>query len=230
MQGDGEVLHAIATRAANGLGWFVFRAQQWTLAVWRDEPSGRILVAPCATVGERAGEVVGAARLDEGLVGSLPIALPVDPILQRVADCLWSADPARRERPPSSSGSGPSAGNSTAIPAHPEGRGPAPGPGPGRVSDPLRMVGPTPPNPSARRARAESKRRPHPCGRPPNDGSGGGEMCGGLRSVTAGSAARARTRPCDPRGAADVRVPTPRRPTRGRAVHARRGGHGPDGL
>ena len=99
MQGDGEVLHAIATRAANGLGWFVFRAQQWTLAVWRDEPSGRILVAPCATVGERAGEVVGAARLDEGLVGSLPIALPVDPILQRVADCLWSADPARREPP-----------------------------------------------------------------------------------------------------------------------------------
>jgi hypothetical protein len=26
-------------------------------------------------------------------VGALPIAIPVDPILERVAACLWSADP-----------------------------------------------------------------------------------------------------------------------------------------
>ena len=74
MQGDGEVLHTIATRAANGLDWFVFRAQQWTLAVWRDEPSGRILVAPCATVGERAGEVqivAGHQNANATLAGQL---------------------------------------------------------------------------------------------------------------------------------------------------------------
>ena len=88
-RGDGLALRARSTRAANGRDWFVFRTGEWTLAVWRDERRGYIEVAPSARVDDRPGEVLGEARLDPDLVGTLPIAIPVDPILERVAAYLW---------------------------------------------------------------------------------------------------------------------------------------------
>lgn len=97
---DGYVLGATSTRASNGRDWFVFRAGEWVLAVWRDDRGGRIHVAPCTHVGDLPGELLGLAHLDEDLVGALPIALPVDPILERVALCLWSADLTHHELPP----------------------------------------------------------------------------------------------------------------------------------
>jgi len=97
---DGYVLGARSTRASNGRDWLVFRAGEWVLAVWRDDRGGRIHVAPCARVGDLPGELLGLARLDEGLVGALPIALPVEPILERVAMRLWSADLSRHDLPP----------------------------------------------------------------------------------------------------------------------------------
>jgi hypothetical protein len=99
MGADGYVLEARATRAANGRDWFVFREGEWLLAVWRDDLGGRIHVGPCTRAGDLPGELLGLAHLDEGIVGALPIALPVDPVLERIAIRLWSPDLTRHELP-----------------------------------------------------------------------------------------------------------------------------------
>lgn len=99
MDTDGYVLAARTTRASNGRDWLVFRTGEWFLAAWRDDRGGRIHVAPCVRVADLPGELLGLARLDEAIVGGLPIALPSDLILERVARRLWSANLSLHELP-----------------------------------------------------------------------------------------------------------------------------------